>query len=33
MPLRPGLWAEITNALGSATSANLSASSDGADLY
>ncbi|WP_156347634.1 MULTISPECIES: hypothetical protein [unclassified Sphingomonas] len=33
MPLRPGLWAEIANALGSATSANLSASSDGADLY
>ena len=33
MPLRTGLLNEIENALGSATNANLSTSSAGADLY
>lgn len=33
MPLRPDLWNEISAAIGSATSANLSAASAGNDLY
>lgn len=33
MPLRTGMWHEISAAIGSATSANLSAASAGNDLY
>ena len=33
MPLRPGMWTDISAAISSATSANLSAASAGNDLY